>query len=91
VIFLPPYGNRERLIGFLGMCRKGKTEQVDATNGDSTNDVKQTSPALVISSHFCVVFHGSDCLIWDNMTGSVIHCLHHGESKSSCNLSSPAH
>jgi hypothetical protein len=48
------------------------------------NDERQTSPALVITRDFCVVFHSveSDCLVWDNTTSSVVHCLDHGESKS---------
>ncbi|KAJ8589862.1 WD40 repeat-like protein [Rhizopogon salebrosus TDB-379] len=77
-IYLLPAENYERLGRFLEMGSKGKIGVVRAPN-----DERQTSPALVITRDFCVVFHSveSDCLVWDNTTSSVVHCLDHGENE----------
>lgn len=76
-------GGRAHLVGIQGMDRKGKIEQVYATNGDSVNDARQNSPAVFVNGGRSVVCHSVDsyCLVWNKAKGEVLSGLDHGDRK----------
>ncbi|OAX35784.1 hypothetical protein K503DRAFT_696359 [Rhizopogon vinicolor AM-OR11-026] len=73
---------RAHLVSIQGMDRKGKIEQVYASNGDSANDARQTSPAVFVNGGRSVVFHSveSYCLVWNKAKGEILSGLDHGDN-----------